>query len=74
MNFTLFLIFLMTALTALLAWFVFAGQPLAEILREVHNKLGLLLIFFFALHLSAYFKWFVNMTRKKFGWKRKEKK
>lgn len=67
MNFTLFIVFILCAFTALLAWLVYRDSPVAEILREVHNKLGLLLIFFFIIHLSSYFKWFVNMTRKHFG-------
>lgn len=67
MNLTLLIIFLMCALTALLAWFVFDGTKLAEALREVHTKLGLLLIIFFLIHLSNYFKWIKNMTLKKFG-------
>lgn len=70
MNLTLFIIFLLSAITALLAWFVFGVSPVAEILREVHNKLGLLLIFFFVIHLSNYFKWFLHMTRKILGKKK----
>ena len=64
MNLTLLIVFLMCALTAFLAWFVFEGTKLAEALREVHTKLGLLLIIFFVIHLSNYFKWLVNMTKK----------
>lgn len=67
MNLTLLVVFLLSAITALLAWFVFKDSPVAEILREVHNKLGLLLIFFFILHLSNYFKWFITMTGKVLG-------
>ena len=71
-NLTLFIVFFLTAFTALLAWFVFGDSPLAEILREVHNKLGLLLIFFFIFHLINYFRWFINMTGKILGKKKRD--
>jgi len=70
MTLTLFIVFLLCAITALLAWFVFDGTKMAEALREVHNKLGLLLIVFFAIHLYNYFRWLLNMTRKHFGKKK----
>ncbi|HPF52378.1 MAG TPA: DUF4405 domain-containing protein [Draconibacterium sp.] len=71
-NLTLFIVFFLTAFTSLLAWFVFGDSPLAEILREVHNKLGLLLIFFFIFHLINYFRWFINMTGKILGKKKRD--
>lgn len=67
LNLTLFIVFLMCAVTAILGWTVLNGTPLGEVLVEVHSKLGLLLIFFFIIHMSNYFKWLVNMTRKHFG-------
>jgi len=73
MTLTLFIVFLLCSITALLAWFVFDETKIAEALREVHNKLGLLLIIFFAIHLNNYFKWFLNMTRKHLLVKAKKK-
>ncbi len=67
MTLTLLIIFLMCALTALLAWQVFDGTKLAEALREVHSKLGLLLIVFWGIHLYNFFRWLLNMTRMHFG-------
>ena len=72
MNFTLFVIFLLCLITAFLAWLVYSEKPLAEVLQEVHSKLGLLLIFFFMLHLGTFFRWFINMTKKHFLGKRSE--
>ncbi|WP_340114073.1 hypothetical protein [Maribellus mangrovi] len=65
MNLTQLIVFLMCALTALLAWWTFDGTKLAEVLREVHSKLGLLLIVFWGIHLYNYSRWLLNMTRKK---------
>lgn len=65
MNLTQLIVFLMCALTALLAWWAFDGTKLAEALREVHSKLGLLLIVFWGIHLYNYSRWLLNMTRKK---------
>ncbi len=71
-NMTLFFLFLFCLLTALLAWLVFEDTKLGEALREVHSKLGLLLIVFFVAHISNYYKWLLNMTRKKFGKRSKQ--
>ena len=67
MNLALFIVFVLTVLTALISWLVFDGKPAADLLREIHNKLGLALLFFFAIHLINYFKWLANMTRKNFS-------
>jgi thiosulfate reductase cytochrome b subunit len=67
MTIALFAVFILTVLTALLSWLVFDGKPIADLLREVHNKLGFALIFFFVIHLVNYFKWLVNMTKKLLG-------
>lgn len=60
-------VFILCALTGLGAWLVFSGQEAADLLREVHNKFGLILIFFFLIHMINNFKWLIKMTRKKFG-------
>jgi hypothetical protein len=65
-NMTLFFIFLFCVITALLAWLVFEDTKLGEALREVHSKLGLLLIVFFVVHLTNYFRWLKDMTLKFF--------
>jgi hypothetical protein len=67
MNLILFVVFVLTVLTALISWFLFSGKPAAELLREVHNKLGFALIFFFIVHLVNYFRWLLKMTKKTFG-------
>jgi len=67
MNLTLFILFIMCALTALLPWLILEETKLTEALREVHTKLGLLLIIFFVVHISNYFKWLINMTKKSFN-------
>jgi|GEM_PF-1594152 len=69
-NMTLFFIFLFCVITALLAWLVFEDTKLGEALREVHSKLGLLLIVFFVVHLTNYFRWLKDMTFKFFGKKK----
>ncbi len=70
MNISLFVVFSLCVLTAFLAWLVFSGKPVADLLREVHNKLGFALIFFFIVHLKNYFKWLLTMTKKSFGKKK----
>lgn len=67
MNISLFVVFILCVLTALLSWFIFNGKPAADLLREVHNKLGFALIFFFIVHLVNYFKWLITMTKKRFN-------
>ncbi len=67
LNIGLLLIFFSCVVTALLAWVIVKDEKLADLLREVHNKLGLALIFFFIIHLANYYKWLVKMTRKKLG-------
>ena len=67
MNIALFVAFLLTMLTALLSWLIFEEKPIADLLRELHNKLGFALIFFFIVHLVNYFRWLMNMSQKIFG-------
>lgn len=67
MNLILLVVFILCVLTGLGAWFIFSGKEEADLLREVHNKFGLILIFFFLLHMFTYFKWLVKMTKKKMG-------
>lgn len=67
---TLFFIFFACAITAWLAWLVLGDSKLGEALRDVHSKLGLLLIVFFVIHLSNHWKWLKTMTRKVFGKKK----
>lgn len=64
MNIALLVVFIFCVITALISWFIFSGKPAAELLREIHNKLGFALIFFFIIHLVNYFNWLVNMTKK----------
>lgn len=71
LNVALLVVFVLAVSTALLSWLVFKGTPTADLLREIHNKLGLALIFFFMVHLFNYIKWLVTMTKKSF--RKKEK-
>ncbi len=66
MNISIFIIFLLCASTSLLSWLIFANSNIGEALRGIHNKLGILLIVFFAIHILNYYKWIVNMTKSVF--------
>lgn len=66
-NITLLIVFSLTALTALSSWLIVSNTEVSEGLRGAHNKLGLLLIIFFSIHITNYFKWLVKMTNQVFG-------
>jgi len=63
-NVTLLILFLLTAGTSLLSWLVVNNSETALGLRGIHNKIGILLIIFFILHLISYFKWLLTMTKR----------
>ena len=63
-NVTLFVLFVLCVLTSLLSWLVFNDSNIGKAMRGIHNKFGILLIVFFVIHISNYFKWIVNMTRR----------
>ncbi|MRT92595.1 hypothetical protein [Ancylomarina sp. 16SWW S1-10-2] len=63
-NIILFIVFLFCSLSALSSWLIFDGDDMAEFLRGIHNKLGLLLIVMFAIHLWNYRKVIVSQVKK----------
>ncbi|BAX82195.1 DUF4405 domain-containing protein [Labilibaculum antarcticum] len=69
-NITLFIVFSLTALTAFSSWLIVSNTEISEGLRGAHNKLGLLLIIFFSVHITNYFKWLVKMTNQVFSKKK----
>lgn len=63
-NVTLFVLFVLCSITALLSWLIFNDSDLGQLLRGLHNKIGILLIVFFAIHLISYTGWILGMTKK----------
>lgn len=63
-NLILIIIFLSTTLTSIFPWLVLGESNTASMLLGIHNKLGLLLIAFFVIHLLSYSRWLINMTKK----------
>lgn len=55
-NVMLFVVFLFCSLTAFCSWLIFHGTHISEMLVGIHNKLGLLLILMFVIHLWNYRK------------------
>ncbi|MBE0640448.1 MAG: hypothetical protein IH599_00330 [Bacteroidales bacterium] len=54
LNLILLVIFISTAISGLTAWLILKEQNLAGLFHDVHNKLGMALIVFYALHFSLY--------------------
>lgn len=63
-NLMLVVVFSFTFLTSFIPWLFLEESNMETLLLGIHNKLGLLLIIFFAIHLLSYFKWLMNMTKK----------
>lgn len=66
-NLILVILFLLVTLTSVLPWLILEESDTASLLLGVHNKIGLLLIVFFVIHLFSYFKWLLNMRKKVIG-------
>lgn len=66
-NLTLVILFLAATLTSVVPWLFLGESNTASALLGIHNKLGLLLIVFFVIHLISYFRWLIGMTKKVFG-------
>ncbi|WP_372755867.1 DUF4405 domain-containing protein [Labilibaculum sp.] len=66
-NLILLLLFLATTLTSIIPFFLASESKSVSVLLGIHNKFGLLLIVFIAIHLFAYFKWLEKMTKKVLG-------
>lgn len=65
-NLVLVILFLLTILTSAVPWLFLQESSFADALLGIHNKLGLLLIVFFAIHLLGYSRWLINMTKRVF--------
>jgi len=66
-NLALFFLFSSTIITSVIPWLCLDESKTTSILLGVHNKIGLLLIVFFIIHLLSYFRWLTNMTKIVFG-------
>lgn len=66
-NLILVIVFSLTFLTSTIPWLILEESDTETLLLGIHNKLGLLLIIFFVIHLLSYLKWLVNMTKKVFN-------
>lgn len=62
-NLILLIVFSLTILTSAIPWLILDESNTASMLLGIHNKMGLLLIIFFVVHLLTYSKWLVNMTK-----------
>jgi len=63
-NLTLVILFLLTTITSFVPLLILGESNATGLLLGLHNKIGLLLIVFFVIHLYSYFGWLVNMTKK----------
>ncbi len=66
-NLVLVVLFLLTTITAVVPMFISEESNAAAVMLGLHNKIGLLLIIFFVIHLLTYFRWLVGTTKKVFG-------
>lgn len=66
-NLILVIIFLLATITSLIPWLFMDNSKEEDLLLGIHNKLGLILIIFFIIHIINYFGWLVNMTKRVFG-------
>ena len=66
-NLILVIVFSLTFLTSSIPWLILDESNTSTMMLGIHNKLGLLTIIFFVIHLLSYFKWLVNMTKKAFS-------
>lgn len=62
-NLILVILFLATSLTSFIP-LILDELKSANIVLGIHNKLGLLLVMFFLIHLLSYYKWLISMTKK----------
>jgi hypothetical protein len=65
-NLILVVIFSLTFLTSFIPLLFLSKSNTATMMLGLHNKIGLVLIIFFVIHLLSYFKWLMNMTKKVF--------
>jgi Domain of unknown function (DUF4405) len=65
-NIILLVLFLLTVITAFFSWLIFDDTEIANTLRGIHNKLGIVLIVFFVIHIKHYFTWVIKKTQRIF--------
>ena len=63
-NVTLFVVFILCALTSLLSWLIFNDSFIGKALKGMHNKFGMLLIILFVIHIAIYSKSLLKTTKK----------
>ncbi|HRY97734.1 MAG TPA: DUF4405 domain-containing protein [Bacteroidales bacterium] len=63
LNISLFLLLLSTASTGILSWLILSNTGAANLARQVHNKFGMALIVFYAIHLALHYSWLIRMSR-----------
>lgn len=63
-NIVLFLTYFICLLTAIGSWWVFTDNGIANSLRGVHNKIGILLIIVFCIHIWNYRRVIINQLKK----------
>lgn len=64
-NTFLFIVFLLCMLTAFSSWLIFGDSDISGLLRGIHNKIGLLLIVLFGIHIWNYRKQIIKQFKKK---------
>jgi magnesium-transporting ATPase (P-type) len=65
-NLILVFLFLFAILTSFIPLLFLSESNTATTMLGIHNKLGLLMIIFFVIHILSYFKWLVNMSKTAF--------
>lgn len=66
-NLILLILFLATSASGLLTWLWIQEEGMVEGFQELHNKLGMALVVFFALHLAVFYPFLIKMSRKHLG-------
>lgn len=64
-NTILFVVFSLCMLTAYGSWLIFDDPDISAILVGIHNKIGLLLIIMFGIHIWNYRKQIINQFKKR---------
>jgi len=62
-NILLFVVFSLCMLTAMSSWLLFDDSTISTLLRGIHNKIGLLLIILFGIHIWNYRKLIISQFK-----------
>jgi len=62
-NLLIFVFFMLSFLSSFFSWLIIQDPDIANLLRGIHNKLGMVLLILFVIHLVHYSKMMVNMTK-----------